>query len=108
MSLGIFNKKNYQSSTIIKRISRIPSSQANLVCIIGIFLGGPLCLVSLVACLAKTENNDSLLSFVLLMVGMFLFNMALSLPYLVHLSKEIVKIKESLCDECKVKIANED
>ena len=32
----------------------------------------------------------------------------MSLPYLVHLSKEVVKIKESLCDQCKAKIANED
>ncbi len=108
MSLGIFNKRNYQSSTIVKGISRIPSSQANLFLIMGVLLGGSLLLISLFACLAETENDDALVFFVLLVVGTFMLNLGMSVPYLVHLSKEVVKIKESLCDECKAKMADKD
>jgi len=104
MKLGMFDKANYQPEKIIRGNASIPLKQAGFLCVLGVLAGGPVFLFCFLAFLIKAESVDAPPLFVYIagmIIGMFLFFLGLFLPSIVCISKELILIKDNLCEECK-------
>jgi hypothetical protein len=102
MKLGMFDKANYQPEKVLRGVAATSLKQAGFLCGLGALAGGPIFAVSLLLFLREMDVVDTTsLCIAGMFVGMFLFLLGMSLPYIVYISKELILIKDSLCDECK-------
>ena len=96
MKIGLFNKDNYKTENVIDGLATIPLRNVYLILMFGVLFGSPVTIVSMLYILIYAKN-DSLLPIVVVFVcGVFSFLFAMSLPYLVILSKEIQQLKQKL------------
>ena len=103
MKLGIFDKANYQPEKIVRANASIPLKQTGFLCVIGVLGGGPVFLVCFLTVLIRLESTDRppLFYLVGMILGMFLFFLGIFLPNIIYISKELMLIKDNLCEKCK-------
>ena len=102
MKLGMFDKANYQPEKIIRANASVSLKQAGFLCGFGVLVGGPVFLICFLGFLIKAENADTPSLYIMgMLLGMFLFFFGISLPSIVYISKELILIKDNLCEQCK-------
>ena len=106
MKIGMLDPKNYRPEAVIRGNARVSLKQAGFLCGFGILAGGPTAMIGLIAFLKlETPPGAMVLCITAMFLGMFLFFLGMTLPNIVYLSKELLRIKECLCEECKTNLA---
>ncbi len=105
MKIGMLDPNNYKPEAVIRGNASVPLKLAGFICGFGILVGGPVALAGFLAFL-KLENPPGamVLCITAMFLGMFLFFQGMTLPNIVYLSKELLRIKECLCEECKTNL----
>ena len=94
------DKQNYKLENITKTIAKVPTIQAHIILVLGVFFGGG---TFLGAFLANVHNFNSdierIPEYVLMMiVGWMAFSFCVPFAYIVYLFKEIQLLKDKLKD----------
>jgi hypothetical protein len=106
MKIGMLDPKNYQPEAVIRGNASIPLKKAGFLCGLGILAGGPVFIIGLLAFLKlESPPGAMVLCITAMFLGMFLFFLGMTLPNIIYLSKELLRIKDCLCEECKTNLA---
>jgi hypothetical protein len=106
MKLGMFDSKNYLPEAVIRGNASVPLKGVGFLCGFGILVGGPVALIGLVTFLKLDYlPEEVVLCIGAMFLGMFLFLLGVTVPNIIYLSKELLRIKECLCEECRANLA---
>jgi hypothetical protein len=109
MKIGMLDPKNYQPEAVLRGNASVSLKQAGFLCGFGILVGGPVALIGLISFLKlESPPGAMVLCITAMFFGMLLFVLGMTLPNIIYLSKELLRIKECLCEECKTNLARAD